>query len=234
MPSARCAARPLPRPAPACREGRNPLPRIAAHEVRVPAPVRFASPWQSESSTWKRWNPMPEAAPQAALRTRWRWNWHRWPFRRRPPSAPRRSPHLRPALLPGRPPDRRSVRTSNPKQLPCSPLDSQGPIRPERTDRIHTVGMFRDTEGQLRTFVIFWVTFVLRCGFRRAHYRLSQVPRRRSASSMSAAGPAKDSRTKELPTTVSKSTPGAIATPVSASNFSQNRSESSVKSETSA
>lgn len=51
---------------------------------------------------------------------------------------------------------------------------------------------------------------------------------------MSVVGPANDSRTNELPRVVSKSMPGAIATPVSASNFEQNASESSVKSETSA
>jgi hypothetical protein len=62
----------------------------------------------------------------------------------------------------------------------------------------------------------------------------SQVPSRRSASSISRVGPAKDSRTNELPCTVSKSIPGAIATPVSANNFEQNAIESSVNSETSA
>ena len=51
---------------------------------------------------------------------------------------------------------------------------------------------------------------------------------RRSASSMSLVGPANDNRTNEPPRTVSKSMPGAIATPVSANNFEQNDSESPV------
>ena len=55
-----------------------------------------------------------------------------------------------------------------------------------------------------------------------------------TASSMSEVGPAKDSRTNEPPRAVSKSIPGAMATPVSANSFSQNDSESPVKSETSA
>ena len=38
---------------------------------------------------------------------------------------------------------------------------------------------------------------------------------RRNASSMSLVGPAKDNRTNEPPSTVSKSIPGAMATPVS-------------------
>ena len=52
---------------------------------------------------------------------------------------------------------------------------------------------------------------------------------RRSASSMSLVGPAKDSRTNEPPALVSKSMPGAIATPVSANSFEQNASESPVR-----
>ncbi|CKT89971.1 Uncharacterised protein [Mycobacterium tuberculosis] len=51
---------------------------------------------------------------------------------------------------------------------------------------------------------------------------------------MSPLGPANDIRTNEPPRAVSKSIPGAIATPVSASNFEQKASESLVKSETSA
>ena len=47
-------------------------------------------------------------------------------------------------------------------------------------------------------------------------------------------GPANDSRTNEPPCTVSKSIPGAIATPVSANSFAQNARESEVKSEMSA
>ena len=54
------------------------------------------------------------------------------------------------------------------------------------------------------------------------------------ASSMSAVGPANDNRTNLLPRAVSKSMPGAMATPVSANNFEQNAIESPVKSETSA
>ena len=38
-------------------------------------------------------------------------------------------------------------------------------------------------------------------------------------------GPANDSRTNEFPCTVSKSIPGAIATPVSANSFEQNAIE---------
>ena len=52
---------------------------------------------------------------------------------------------------------------------------------------------------------------------------------RRNASSMSLVGPANDSRTNEPPRTVSKSMPGAIATPVSANSFEQNASESVVR-----
>ena len=62
----------------------------------------------------------------------------------------------------------------------------------------------------------------------------SQVPMRRSASSMSPVGPANDSRTNEPPRCVSKSIPGAIATPVSASSLEQNDSESPVRCDTSA
>lgn len=62
----------------------------------------------------------------------------------------------------------------------------------------------------------------------------SQGPMRRNASSMSLVGPAKDSRTNEPPRTVSKSIPGAMATPVSANSFEQNDNESSVNSLTSA
>ena len=54
-------------------------------------------------------------------------------------------------------------------------------------------------------------------------------PMRRTASSMSLVGPANDSRTNEPPRTVSKSIPGAIATPVSANSFEQNDSESVVR-----
>ncbi len=54
----------------------------------------------------------------------------------------------------------------------------------------------------------------------------SQGPSRRRASSMSDLGPANDNRTYAPPLTVSKSTPGAIATPVSANSFAQNASES--------
>ena len=57
---------------------------------------------------------------------------------------------------------------------------------------------------------------------------------RRNASSMSLVGPANDSRTNEPPRSVSKSIPGAIATPVSASSFEQNDSESPVRCDTSA
>ena len=57
---------------------------------------------------------------------------------------------------------------------------------------------------------------------------------RRNASSMSLVGPAKDSRTNEPPRAVSKSMPGAMATPVSASSFEQNDSESPVRCDTSA
>lgn len=62
----------------------------------------------------------------------------------------------------------------------------------------------------------------------------SQEPIRASASVISAAAPAKDSRTNEPPCTVSKSTPGAMATPVSANSFAQNASESSEYREISA
>ena len=68
----------------------------------------------------------------------------------------------------------------------------------------------------------------------RALSQPSQEPMRRNASSMSLVGPANDSRTNEPPRTVSKSIPGAIATPVSANSFEQNDSESPVKCETSA
>ena len=57
---------------------------------------------------------------------------------------------------------------------------------------------------------------------------------RRNASSMSLVGPANDSRTNEPPRTVSKSMPGAIATPVSFNSFEQNDSESVVRCDTSA
>ena len=57
---------------------------------------------------------------------------------------------------------------------------------------------------------------------------------RRNASSMSLVGPANDSRTNDPPRTVSKSMPGAIATPVSFNSFEQNDSESVVRCETSA
>ena len=67
-----------------------------------------------------------------------------------------------------------------------------------------------------------------------ARYRLNQGPSRLSASSISEAGPANDNRANEPPLTVSKSTPGAIAKPVSANSLSQNFSESAVKSERSA
>lgn len=62
----------------------------------------------------------------------------------------------------------------------------------------------------------------------------SHPPIRRNASSMSPVGPANDNRTCAPPRTVSKSTPGAIATPVSANNFEQKSSESVVRCETSA
>ena len=51
---------------------------------------------------------------------------------------------------------------------------------------------------------------------------------------MSLVGPANDSRTNESPRSVSKSMPGAMATPVSSNSFEQNAIESVVKSETSA
>ena len=51
---------------------------------------------------------------------------------------------------------------------------------------------------------------------------------------MSEVGPANDNRTNAPPRTVSKSTPGAMATPVSANSFSQKVSESVVRWETSA
>ena len=51
---------------------------------------------------------------------------------------------------------------------------------------------------------------------------------------MSLVGPANDRRTNEAPRSVSKSIPGAMATPVSFNSFEQNAIESVVKSETSA
>ena len=57
---------------------------------------------------------------------------------------------------------------------------------------------------------------------------------RASASATSAVMPANDSRTNRLPTSVSKSTPGAVAMPVSASSRWQKAIESSVRWPTSA
>ncbi len=51
---------------------------------------------------------------------------------------------------------------------------------------------------------------------------------------MSPVGPANDSRTLAPPRTVSKSTPGAIAIPVSVSSFAQKLNESVEYRETSA
>ena len=52
---------------------------------------------------------------------------------------------------------------------------------------------------------------------------------RRNACSMSLVEPENDSRTNEPPRTVSKSMPGAIATPVSSNSFEENDSESVVR-----
>jgi hypothetical protein len=62
----------------------------------------------------------------------------------------------------------------------------------------------------------------------------SQDPSRESASSTSDGAPANDSRRNLPPSTVSKSTPGAVATPVSASSRWQSPIESSVRWDTSA
>jgi hypothetical protein len=62
----------------------------------------------------------------------------------------------------------------------------------------------------------------------------SQVSSRESASTISAGAPANESRRNLPPSTVSKSTPGAVATPVSASSRWQRPMESSVRWDTSA